>query len=173
MNLLKIMGKIRPFRYWYYLRIGYQMYLNFIFAGVNTMVLTYYLAIERAPFLKEIFPSFLTYAAFLVAVGVPILIGTGYLHFRRIPAFKSEQEIAVESNPYIYKLQPGYQKHVIMPYHLLVSKILLKLVNDEKLEKKEIEEMSKLQKKMEYLIKGGYVGEKTRMKLPFDFDKIE
>jgi len=168
------MGKFRPFRYWYYFRQGYQLYFAFVFAALNTLVVTYYLAIERAPVLKEIFPTFPIYAAVLISIGVPSLILAGFLHFKKMPAFKSEQEVSVESNPYVYKLPPGFMKHVIMPYNLLISKILIKLSQNEKLSNEEINEMAELQKKMEYLIKGGYVGDdKGKSKLPFKFDKID
>ena len=86
-----IMGKIHPFRIWYYLRQGYQLYFAFIFTGINTMVVTYFLAIERAPFLKEIFPTFPVYAVILILVGFPLLIFAGYIQFKRIPAYKSQQ----------------------------------------------------------------------------------
>ena len=168
-----IMGKIQPFRYWYYLRQGYQLYFAFIFAGINTMVITYFLAIERAPFLKEIFPTFPTYAAVLILVGVPILVLAGYLHFKRLPAFKSEAEVTVVSNPFQYKLGPGMGKHVNMPYNLLMSKLMIKLLTNQKITDNEIKEMQELQKKMEHLIKGGYVGDKSKGKLPFDLDKID
>jgi len=168
-----IMGKIHPFRIWYYFRQGYQMYFAFIFAGINTMVITYYLAIERAPFLKEIFPTFPVYAVVLILVGFPILIFAGYVHFKRIPAFKSQQEINVISNPFQYKLGPGWRKNVNMPYDLLMSKLMIKLLTNQKITDNETKEMQELQKKMGHLIKGGYVGDKSKGKLPFDLDKID
>jgi len=166
-----VMGKIRPFRYWYYFRQGYQLYFAFIFAGINTLVVTYYLAIERAPVLKEIFPSFPIYAAVLIAIGLPALILAGFIHFKRLPAFKSEQEVTVESNPYIYKLGPGFVKHVNMPYNLLVTKLLVKISKKEELTSKDLDEITELQKKMDHLIKGGYVGDKSKGRLPFDLDE--
>jgi len=167
------MGKIRPFRYWYYFRQGYQLYFAFIFAGINTMVITYFLAIERAPFLKEIFPTFPVYAAVLILVGIPLLTTAGFMHFKRLPAFKSEQEVTVISNPFQYKLGPGTAKHVSMPHNLMMSKLMVKLLTNQKITDNEITEMQELQKKMDHLIKGGYVGDKTKGKLPFDLDKID
>jgi len=161
------MGKIRAFRLWYYLRTGYQLYFAFVFAAINTMVITYFLAIERAPFLKEVFPSFAHYAVVLILIGLPVLIFTGFIHFKRIPAFKSEQEIAVESNPFIYKLPPGHAKVVAYPWQLLLSKIILKIANNEKISEHEIKQMKELQKKMDVLIGGGYIGIKEGQKLPF------
>ena len=167
------MGKISPFRLWYYFRQGYSLYFAFIFAGINTMVITYYLAIERAPFLKEIFPTFSLYAIVLILVGFPLLIIAGYIHFKRVPAYKSQQEVNVISNPFQYKLGPGMGKHVNMPYNLLMSKLMMKLLTNQKITDNEIKEMQELQKKMEHLIKGGYVGDKSKGRLPFDLDKID
>ena len=41
--------------------MGWSTYFAFIFAAVNTLTVTYFLAIERYPFLTTIFPSFLQY----------------------------------------------------------------------------------------------------------------
>jgi len=163
------MGNFRPFRYWYYFRQGYHLYFAFVFAALNTLVVTYFLAIERAPILKEIFPTFPIYAAVLISVGVPALMFAGFLHYKRMSAFKSEQEVMVESNPFVYKLQPGYQKHVMIPYTLLSSKIILKIATNEKITDEEIKQMHSLQEKMDHLIKGGYIG-KPPGKLPFDVE---
>ena len=49
------------FRAWYYFRTGWATYFTFIMASVNTLVVTYYLAIEKIPSLKIIFPTFTNY----------------------------------------------------------------------------------------------------------------
>ena len=46
------------FRFWYYFRSGYGTYFAFILAAVNTLTVTYYLAIEKFPTLQAVFPSF-------------------------------------------------------------------------------------------------------------------
>ncbi len=162
-----IMGKIQPFRYWYYLRQGYQLYFAFIFTGINTMVITYFLAIERAPFLKQVFPSFLEYAVVMISIGIPVLVLAGFIHFKKIPAFKSEQEVTVESNPYIYKLPPGHARVVGMPWTLMLSDLMLKLFTNEKITDEEIKKIKEIQKNMKKLIEGEYVGIKKDNKLPF------
>jgi len=141
------MGKISFFRGLFYFRKGYKLYFSFIFAGLNTLVVTYFLALERVPVLKEIFPTFGIYAVVLVSIAVPILVIVGYSHYKKIGAFKSEQEVTHESNPYIYKLGPGHATHVNMPNQLIVNKILLKLATNEKITSVEIKEMKELQKK--------------------------
>jgi len=158
------------FRWWFYLRQGYTVYFAFLFIGLNTLVVTYYLAIEKAPFLKEIFPTFIIYVAVLMAVGVPLLVFTGFLHYKKMPAFKTEAEVTTETNPYLYKLPPGYWAEVIIPFNLITSKILVKLSNKEELSDELLQELNEIQKKMEHLMKGGYVGSKTR-KLAFDLDE--
>ena len=73
------------------------MYFAFIFAAVNTLTVTYYLAIENYPFLKVIFPTFVDYIIITVAIGVPLLVGIGYAHFKRTKAFRSEIDVYLET----------------------------------------------------------------------------
>ena len=134
------------------------------------MVVTYFLAIERAPFLKEIFPSFTTYAAVLIIMGLPILVLTGYGHFKRLTAFKSQQEITHESNPFVYKLGPGFSRVTSTPHSLLLSKLMLKFMTNQKITDDEIKAMKKLHKKMQFLINGGSIAHKSVKKLPFEFE---
>jgi len=150
-----------PFRSWFYFRTGWATYFAFIFAAINTLVVTYYLAIEKAPNLKEIFPSFTYYAIFMIVIGVPILILSGYIHFKKSGAYRSEANIAAESNPYYYKLPPGYTIDVLFPLYLKMSQMMIKIVSKETASKEEIEELVKLQNKLEFLIKGGNLNEKT------------
>lgn len=166
------MGRPKPFRLWFYLRTGYAVYFTFIFASVNVMTVTYYLAIENLPFLKEVFPAFTDYVLTLLIVGIPVLVLTGWIHFRRSTAFKSEAEINVESNPYQFKLPPGWWLHVIMPFFLQTTKTLVKLSNKESLTDKDMNDINELQKKMEHLLKGGYVGD-YRQKDFIDKSKME
>jgi len=123
-------------------------------------VVTYYLAIEKIPDLKEFFPSFTYYAVFMIGIGVPTLILFGYVHFKKSGAYRSEANIAAESNPYYYKLPPGYTIDVLFPLHLKMSQLMLKIVSKETTNKEEIEELKVLQDKLEFLIKGGNLNEK-------------
>ena len=94
------MARNTGFRAWYYFRNGWSMYFAFLFAAVNTLVVTYYLAIEQAPILKEIFPSFIHYVLILVAIGVPLLVSIGYIHYKRTSAYSNEVAVNFESNPF-------------------------------------------------------------------------
>jgi len=132
--------------------------------GINTVTITYFLAIERAPFLEAIFPTFFHYALAAVTVTVPLLILTGFVHYKKIPGYKSDVEIHMESNPFVYKLPPGWQLNVIMPFLRLQSEILIKLSRSEKLTKEELNKMKKIQNDMDTLLKGGYIGDPSRLK---------
>ena len=152
------MRKNLGFRAWFYFRQGWSTYFALIFAAINTMVVTYYLAIREASFLKVIFPSFLSYVAVISAIGIPILVLIGYIHYKRVAAYSSEADIIAESYPYYYKLPPGYNVEVLFPLYLTMTNIMLKISKNEKLTEKELNEISELQKKINVLIKGGYVG---------------
>ena len=77
------MVKNPGFRAWFYFRQGWSTYFAFVFAAINTLTVTYYLAIENYPFLKSIFPSFEQYIIIVVIVGIPLLIGIGYAHYKK------------------------------------------------------------------------------------------
>ncbi len=100
-KILKNMSKNNlGFRGWYYFRTGWSTYFAFILAAINTLTVTYFLAIENYPSLKSIFPSFEQYIVIIVSIGIPLLICVGYIHFKRTQAFKSEVDVLIESNPY-------------------------------------------------------------------------
>ncbi len=94
------MARNSGFRAWYYFRNGWSLYFAFIFASTNTLVVTYYLAIEQIPILKEVFPSFIHYVLVLVTIGIPLLVLIGYLHFKKTSAYSNEVAINFESNPF-------------------------------------------------------------------------
>ena len=146
-----------PFRAWFFFRTGWSTYFAFILAAINTLTVTYYLAIEQAPFLKELFPSFIFYMIFSASVGIPLLIAIGYIHYKKSPSFTSESDITVESYPYYYKLTPGFDKQVVFPLYMILTKMMKKMSSDEKFTDDELKEIDDLQKKIDLLIKGGMV----------------
>ena len=131
------------FRGWFYFRMGWATYFAFIFAAINTLTVTYFLAIERYPFLASIFPNFIQYVMIVSAIGIPLLVAVGYVHYKRTKAYKSEADVMVESNP--------YQRRNIVNITILVSltmklnEMMLKMAKNEKLTSKEIVEIEKLQ----------------------------
>jgi len=151
------------FRAWYYFRQGWSTYFAFILAAVNTMVVTYYLAIEKAPVLKYVFPTFTAYVAVWVAVGIPLLIVIGYVHFKRSAAYSSEADVAAESNPYVYKIPPGYSRETLYPFYLLTLNVLVKLSKNEKLSEDDLSTIESIQKDLKILIDGGYIGKPSHL----------
>ena len=144
------------FRFWYYFRTGWQTYFAFIFAAINTLTVTYFLAVENYPILKEIFPTFIHYIVILLLVLVPTLICIGYAHFKRTSAYSSEADVVIESNPYYYKLPPrGYWMTAVMPLFVQLTNMMIKWSNNEKFSKEEQADLIDLQKKISSLIKGG------------------
>ncbi len=152
------------FRSWFYFRQGWGTYFAFIIAAVNTMVTTYYLAIEKVEALQIIFPSFLVYVLFWIIIGIPLLVTIGYIHYKKSAAFSSEADISAEANPYFYKSLPGYNKEVIFPLHLLTINILVKLSKNENLNDEDHKNILGLQKSLQILIDGGYIGRPNKSK---------
>ncbi len=150
------------YRTWFYFRQGWSIYFAFIIAAVNTMITTYYLAIEKIPTLKSIFPSFEYYLAVFVIIGIPLLISIGYFHYKRTAGFAAETEVTVESNPYMYKIRPGYDTVVLFPFLLLFTKAMIKHTQNEEPSKEDIVLMKKLQNQMKFLIDGGIIGKEKK-----------
>jgi len=144
------MGNHLGFRAWFYFRNGWSTYFAFIFAAINTMVVTYYLAIENLPTLKEIFPSFLLYLTVISSIGVPLLIFVGYIHFKRTAAYKAEADIYYESNP--FALRTLNNTEMLINLNLKLINNLTKLAKNDKLSENEIKEISELQKEYQNLI---------------------
>ena len=136
-----------PFRGWYYFRMGWSTYFAFILAAINTLTVTYFLAIDNYPSLKLIFPSFEIYILIIVSVGIPLLIAIGYAHFKRTQAFKSEIDVMIESNP--YQRRNTVNNEINLRVNLQLMKLLTKLVNNEKLDTSESENLKKLIKTFE------------------------
>ena len=135
------------FRAWFYFRQGWTIYFAFIFGAVNTLVTTYFLAIEKSSFLKEIFPSFALYVLILASVAIPILIFIGYLHVKRSKAYKTEIDIQYEVNPYVKKMLSNTDE--ILRQQYVLSNILIKLAKNETLTEKESDQISQINNKLE------------------------
>ncbi len=132
------------FRSWFYFRVGYSTYLSFVLAAINTLVTTYYLAIEKAPALKAIFPSFAIYVLVATAIGIPILILIGYVHYKRSKAFHAEIDVQVEANP--YSRRTIVNADIILELMMKSIELNLKFSKNEKLTEDEIKEISDLHK---------------------------
>ena len=118
------------FRFWFYFRSGWSSYFAFIFAAINTLVVTYYLAIERYPFLEAIFPNFVQYVVIIVSVGIPLLILIGYAHWKRTAAYRSEADITMESNPYVARMLVNSE--ILLQLNLKLTELIIKQSKNEK-----------------------------------------
>ena len=139
------------FRSWFYFRMGWGTYFAFIFAAVNTLTVTYFLAIENHPSLKEIFPTFVHYITVLTIIGIPLLVIVGYIHYKKTSAFKAETDIQVESSPYHRRTQVNMD--IVLTLILKVNEMLLKISKNEKITKEELAEIEKFQNQFSDFVK--------------------
>ena len=140
-----IMGNNTGFRAWFYFRQGWSTYFAFIFAAINTLTVTYYLAIENYPFLKTIFPSFEQYILIVVLIGIPLLVLVGYAHYKKTPSYRAEADVWVESNPYQARVLVNTQ--FTLALNMKLTDVLLKLSSNQEITQKEIEEIKTIQSK--------------------------
>ena len=130
------------FRSWFYFRQGWSTYFAFIFAAINTLTVTYFLAIEEYPILNSLFPSFLIYVLIVVSMGIPILVLVGYGHFKRSNAFKAEADINIEANPHFRRILSNTE--LLFPILVKLLEINTKISNNEKLSEAELNELNSL-----------------------------
>ena len=137
------MVKNTSFRAWYYFRMGWATYFAFIFAAVNTLTVTYFLAIENYPSLQTIFPSFIHYIVIIIFIGVPLLILIGYVHFKRTPSYRSEAAVNFESNPFVRRTLINSELTLKINQELI--SLLLKMQKGEKIDDNILEQVQKTQ----------------------------
>lgn len=137
------MTKNLPLRAWFYFRTGWGTYFALLFSALNTLVVTYYLAIENYDFMLGVFPTFLHYVVIAVLIGIPLLITAGYIHFKKSAAFRAEADIYIETNPYFRRFV--FNTEALMQISLKLSEVLLKLSTNQKLSDAEMEEIKKIE----------------------------
>ena len=135
------------YRAWYYFRNEWSIYFAFVFGAVNTLVVTYYLAIERVPILKEIFPSFVYYVAIAVALGIPILTIIGYIHWKKSGARRAEVDVNYEANP--YEARTMVNTEMVLKLSLQLADLVIKLQNQKQIPENEINDIIKQIKEIE------------------------
>ena len=140
------MAKNIIFRCWVYFRTGWSMYFAFIFAAINTLTVTYYLAIDEIPSLMILFPTFSHYVGSAILIGAPILVTIGYIHFKRSPAYKSEAGITIEVNPFTRRNL--INSEINLELNLTILNILSKLSNEEKLNEDELNKIKESREKL-------------------------
>ena len=158
------------FRGWYYFRMGWSTYFAFILAAINTLTVTYFLAIDNYPSLKAVFPSFEQYVVITVCIGIPLLIVVGYAHYKKTKAFRSEMDVLVESNPFLRR--NTVNTDVNIRFNLKLVDLILKLSKDT-ISKEEYEDIEKIKTEITELIKNrslfnnldiDYINKKIRKK---------
>jgi hypothetical protein len=164
------MSKNVGFRAWFYFRQGWSTYFAFIFAATNTLTVTYYLAIENYPSLKSIFPSFEQYIIIVVLVGIPLLIGIGYAHYKKTPSYRAEADVWMESNPYWARVLINSQFSLTL--NLKMINLITKISNNEKITDKELDELRNLQKQFEDHINERSLSNKKDQKKFLDTEKL-
>ena len=135
----------------------------FLLGFISTLITVYYLAIKNVPQLLVIFPRFVPFAVLCTLIGVPLSVGIGWVHLKRSNLYSSEADISVESNPWNYKVQPGWWREALFP--ALYAQLLLlheladrgSLVSDD-----DRRELESLEEKLKTLIEGGFIGTPRR-----------
>tara|TARA_B110001454_G_scaffold122523_1_gene114365 strand:+ start:9557 stop:10060 length:504 start_codon:yes stop_codon:yes gene_type:complete len=135
-------GRNIGFRAWYYFRMGWSTYFAFILAAINTLTVTYYLAIENYPTLKAIFPSFEMYIIIIISIGIPLLVTIGFVHYKRTSARKAEVDIGMETNPYQIRLLVNTE--LLLKLNMRLIKHMSDLQNGEKIDENNINELQKM-----------------------------
>ena len=150
--------------------MGWSTYFAFILAAINTLTVTYFLAVDNYPALKIIFPSFEIYVLILISIGVPLLIFIGYCHYKKTKAFRSEMDILVESNPFLRRTTVNTD--IILRFNVNLINLVLKLSKDT-ISEDELNDMKKIQNEITDLIKNrslfnnldiDYINKKIRQK---------
>jgi hypothetical protein len=144
------MAKNMIFRAWVYFRTGWSMYFAFIFAAINTLTVTYFLAIDKIPTLLNLFPTFLHYVSSAILIGVPFLAIIGYIHYKRSPGYKAEASILVEVHP--YQRRTLINSEINLELNLMILNILSKLSNQEKLNHDELNKIKENREKLDNLV---------------------
>tara|TARA_B100000953_G_C17735833_1_gene330494 strand:+ start:55 stop:555 length:501 start_codon:yes stop_codon:yes gene_type:complete len=160
-----VVKKSIGFRSWYYFRTGWSTYFAFILAAVNTLTVTYFLAIDNYPALKAVFPSFEQYIVIIVTIGIPLLIFIGYLHYKRTQAFRSELDVNIESNP--YQRRNTVNAEINLRLNLKILAMMLKISRKESFSESEIQEIEKLSNEIKNF------SEKRNIKNNLDIDFIK
>ena len=140
------MPKSTGFRGWYYFRMGWSTYFAFIFAAINTLTVTYFLAIDNYPILKEIFPTFIIYIILVGGVGIPLLTIIGYIHFKRTSAYRSESAINYERNPFGRRM--FINSEFILNINQKLITLLLEMQKDGKINNETLEQIQKTQEEI-------------------------
>src|SRR3989442_15255459 len=78
--------------------------------------------------LKTVFPSLIWFAIIATAVTIPFGVYVGYFHMKRTGAFAAEASVAIELNPYVYRVVTWKEQEVFLPLMILTERGMQKFV---------------------------------------------
>lgn len=145
------MQRRAPFRFWFYLRQGWSTYFALAVGMINTITLTYYLAVEKYPALHAAFPSFAQYALLVAAAGIPLVAAAGYLHYKKSPSFRADIDITTESNPYAARMKKNSE--TVLGLALETLTLVAKMSEGQKLSGAEKERLSRIRRDLDAYMK--------------------
>lgn len=140
----------RAFRFWFYLRQGWSTYVAFAVTMVNTVTLTYYLAVENYPALGALFPSFGQYALTVVSATVPLVALVGYIHYKKSRSFRSDMDVIVESNPYASRVQKNSE--TVLGLNLEILRLVAR-ISEGRVTEEERARIARIQSELEKYMK--------------------
>ena len=140
------MGRNLGFRAWFYFRNGWSLYFAFIFAAINTLTVTFYLAIEKYPDLNWAFPTFFHYIVIVSSIGIPLLVLVGYIHYKRSSARKAEVDISYETDA--YKARTLVNTEITIALNMKLLDIITKISKKEEIPNQEYQEIEQLREKL-------------------------
>lgn len=116
---MKLTDKL--FRSWYYLQLGWQIYLALIFSIVNFIVVSHSFVIVNNPILNSIFPDLVWFGIVVSVIVFPAATLMGYIHIKH-GARKAENYIGYQVNPYFARRMVNTE--MILNTYLIISKLL-------------------------------------------------
>ena len=141
------MARNLGFRAWFYFRNGWSLYFAFIFAAINTLTVTFYLAIEKYPDINWMFPTFFHYVVIVCGLGVPLLVIVGYVHYKRTAARKAEVDISYETDA--YKARTLVNTEIAITLNMKLLDMIMKISKKQELSDEEYQELERLREKLE------------------------
>ena len=152
----------KAYQLFYYFRLGYSTYFMLLFGVINLMTSTYFLAVSKVPALLAVFPTFEIYVAAGVGIGVPIIVLAGWMHMKKIGMYSAEQNVAVQENPFNYKVLPGHNKEVVFPAYREMIRLMIKQGTGEPITDADRRRIKEIERGLDNLIEGGHAGTPPR-----------
>ena len=140
------MARNLGFRAWFYFRNGWSLYFAFIFAAINTLTVTFYLAIDKYPDINWMFPTFFHYIVIVCSIGIPLLITVGYVHYKRTAARKAEVDISYETDA--YKARTLVNTEIAITLNLKLLEMITKISKKQELSDEDYQELERLREKL-------------------------